>query len=47
MTFEKTTSREAALQDADFVINTATVTHNEYFMQRRAEDDGEARVFLR
>ena len=35
MTFEKTTDREAALKDADFVINTATVTHNEYFMQRR------------
>ncbi len=33
--FEKTTSREAALKDADFVVNTATVTHNEYFMQRR------------
>ena len=47
MTFEKTTSREVALKDADFVINTATVTHNEYFMQRLAQDDGEARVFLR
>ena len=35
LTFEKTTSREACLKDADFVINTATVTHNEYFMQRR------------
>ena len=35
MTFEKTTDQEAALKDADFVINTATITHNEYFMQRR------------
>ncbi len=35
LTFEKTTDRKAALQGADFVINTATVTHNEYFMQRR------------
>ena len=35
MTFEKTADQEAALKDADFVINTATVTHNEYFMQRR------------
>ena len=35
LTFEKTTEREVALRGADFVINTATVTHNEYFMQRR------------
>lgn len=35
--FEKTLSREAALSEADFVINTATVTHNEYFMKRRRE----------
>lgn len=35
MTFAKTTDQEAALKDADFVINTATITHNEYFMQRR------------
>ena len=35
LTFEKTTDREACLKDAAFVINTATVTHNEYFMQRR------------
>ena len=35
LTFTKTTDQEAALKDADFVINTATVTHNEYFMQRR------------
>ena len=35
--FERTLSREESLQDADFVINTATVTHNEYFMKRRRE----------
>ena len=35
LTFEKTTDREVALKDADFVENTATVTHNEYFKQRR------------
>ena len=35
LSFEKTTEREVALRGADFVINTATVTHNEYFMQRR------------
>ena len=29
MTFEETADQEAALKDADFVINTATVTHNE------------------
>ena len=29
LTFEKTTDRATALKDADFVINTATVTHNE------------------
>ena len=34
---EKTLNREDSLQDADFVINTATVTHNEYFMKRRRE----------
>jgi alpha-galactosidase len=34
---EKTLDREVSLQDADFVINTATVTHNEYFMKRRRE----------
>jgi alpha-galactosidase len=34
---EKTLNREASLQDADFVINTATVTHNEYFMKRQRE----------
>jgi alpha-galactosidase len=35
--FERTLHREESLQDADFVINTATVTHNEYFMKRRRE----------
>ena len=35
--FESTLQREESLQDADFVINTATVTHNEYFMKRRRE----------
>lgn len=35
--FERTLNREEALQDADFVINTATITHNEYFMKRRRE----------
>lgn len=35
--FEKTTNRQESLQDADFVINTATITHNEYFMKRRRE----------
>ena len=37
LSFEKTTDRETALKEADFVINTATVTHNEYFMQRRRQ----------
>ncbi|HOT89988.1 MAG TPA: alpha-glucosidase/alpha-galactosidase [Anaerolineae bacterium] len=35
--FARTLSREESLQDADFVINTATVTHNEYFAKRRRE----------
>ena len=35
--FERTLDREASLREADFVINTATVTHNEYFMKRRRE----------
>lgn len=35
--FQRTLDREESLQDADFVINTATVTHNEYFMKRRRE----------
>jgi alpha-galactosidase len=35
--FERTLDREESLQDADFVVNTATVTHNEYFMKRRRE----------
>ena len=33
--FERTLNRQEALQEADFVINTATATHNEYFMKRR------------
>jgi alpha-galactosidase len=37
LTFESTTDREASLSGADFVINTATITHNEYFMKRRRE----------
>jgi alpha-galactosidase len=35
--FERTLDRCEALEGADFVINTATVTHNEYFMKRRRE----------
>lgn len=35
--FSRTLDRAESLQDADFVINTATVTHNEYFMKRRRE----------
>jgi len=35
--FEITQNRELSLQDADFVINTATITHNEYFMKRQRE----------
>ena len=35
--FQRTLDREESLQGADFVINTATVTHNEYFMKRRRE----------
>lgn len=35
--FSCTLDRSESLQDADFVINTATVTHNEYFMKRRRE----------
>ena len=37
LVFDRTLDREASLQDADFVINTATITHNEYFMRRRRE----------
>ena len=37
LTFERTLDRGISLQDADFVINTATVTHNEHFMKRRRE----------
>ena len=35
--FERTLDRARSLQSTDFVINTATVTHNEYFMKRRRE----------
>jgi alpha-galactosidase len=35
--FERTLDRVTSLQGADFVINTATITHNEYFMKRRRE----------
>ena len=35
--FERTLNREEALQGADFVVNIATITHNEYFMKRRRE----------
>jgi alpha-galactosidase len=37
LTFARSLDRSEALEDADFVINTATVTHNEYFMKRRRE----------
>jgi len=37
LVFERTLDREESLQGADFVINTATVTHNEHFMKRRRE----------
>jgi len=35
--FDRALNREVSLEDADFVINTATVTHNEYFMKHRRE----------
>ena len=35
--FARTLDREESLRGADFVINTATVTHNEHFMKRRRE----------
>lgn len=37
LSFEKTLDRQQSLHDASFVINTATITHNEYFMKRRRE----------
>ncbi len=37
LNFARTLDRAESLQEADFVINTATVTHNEYFMKRRRE----------
>ncbi len=33
--FEQTLDREACLEDADFVVNTATISHNEYTQKRR------------
>jgi alpha-galactosidase len=35
--FESTMNRQASLQDADFVVNTATISHNEYAMRDRRE----------
>ncbi len=35
--FQRTLDRAESLQDADFVVNTATITHNEYFARRRRE----------
>src|SRR5512137_512824 len=35
--FKRTTDREEALRDADFVIDTATITHDEHYMKRRRE----------
>lgn len=35
--FARTLERAEALHEADFVINTATITHNEYFMKRERE----------
>jgi alpha-galactosidase len=35
--FARTLDRAEVLHEADFVINTATITHNEYFMKRRRE----------
>ena len=35
--FKRTTDRAEALQDADFVIDTATITHDEHYMKRRRE----------
>jgi alpha-galactosidase len=37
LTFSSTLDREESLQDADFVVNTATITHNEYYMRDRRE----------
>ena len=35
--FKRTTDRAEARQDADFVIDTATITHDEHYMKRRRE----------
>ncbi len=32
---ERTLDREESLHEADFMINTATITHNEYYMRRQ------------
>ena len=37
LTLERTLDREASLREADFMINTATITHNEYYMRRRRQ----------
>ena len=37
LTFSSTLNREESLQDVDFVVNTATITHNEYYMRARRE----------
>ena len=37
LTFERTLNRQEALEGADFVVNIATISHNEYFMKRRRE----------
>jgi alpha-galactosidase len=33
LSFESTLDREASLRDTDFMVNTATITHNEYYMR--------------
>ena len=35
--FDRTLDRMESLREADFVISTATITHNEHFMKRRRE----------
>ena len=37
LAFSSTLNRQEALQDADFVVNTATITHNEYYMRDRRQ----------
>ena len=43
--FERAQDRAESLQEADFVINTATITHNEYFMKHRRERMAELGYF--